>query len=198
MTLDKLCLLVVLGVFFLSACGDDASGEGGDDFDTQILDLTGFTRFELDQVPGISPEGCPDPILVDPAVLERQADGTYLFTFSLAFESTDDLDACLEEAADPDECTFATPEPGPERLITQAELTELLGDLGRVTVNFAPDPCEDRSVDQCGLLALTWDDLETTDQACESPGPWISTNTALNLIRLVTSFARTSLAQADD
>ncbi|MEM9728417.1 MAG: hypothetical protein AAF997_07520 [Myxococcota bacterium] len=192
----RLSLLAIFSAFAWTACGDDSGGPDG--LEMQILDLTGFTRFELDQVPGSAPEGCPDPILVNPAAIERLVDGTYRFTFSLAFESQDDLESCLESAADPDECTFATPEPGPERLITQAELTALLADLARVPVRVGSEPCEEGSVDQCGLLALTWDDLDTTDQECGAAGPTISTNTALNLIRLVTSFARTSLAIAED
>ena len=196
MTFDKLCFLAVLGAFVWTSCGDDEGGADGADI--RFLDLTGFTEFELDQVPGTTPASCPDPILVDPARMERLEDGTYLFTFSLAFESQEDLDACLEGASDPDECTFTTPEPGPERLITQEELIALLAQLGRVPVNFASEPCAGDSVDQCGLLALTWDDLETTDQACGSSGPTISNDVALNLIQLVTIFARNSLANADD
>jgi len=158
-------------------------GLGG--FDTRVLDLRGFERFRIDQTPAITELGCPTPYRVDPAEIEKVGDDEYLLTWSSAFSSEEELLECLQQAADPDECHFAPPVPGAPRILNTAQLSELMALFSDVSVNFAPNPCEGISVDDCRILRLTWDDLETSDLFCENPGPWVDSRFANDVLEAV-------------
>lgn len=157
-------------------------------FDTRELDLRGFERFRIDQTPWITASGCPTPYLVDPAVIERTAEGEYELTFSIAFASEEEFELCLRDAVDPDECDFAEPVPGPSRELDQSDLAELMDLFSAVSVSFAPNPCG--GDDPCNVNELEWDDLTTTDLYCEQTQPWVGRAFASEVLRVVTELAQ--------
>lgn len=161
-----------------------------DGLDTRELDLRSFHRFRIDQTPSLTPGGCPTPYLVEPAEIERVADGEYRLTFSMAFASEEQFRECLAAAADPDECDHAEPLPGVPRTLSEADLSQLLALFASVSVNFAPDPCHGIGDDPCTINQLEWDDLAITDRSCEQTGPWTSVEFANQVLQAVTDLTR--------
>lgn len=180
----------LLALAAVGACGNT---EGSAGFDTRELDLRGFERFRIDQTPSLTPEGCPTPYLVNPAELRRVAEGEYELTYSIAFESETQYQICLQEKIDPDDCDYAEPIPVTPRRLSESDLDELLGLFSSVSVNFAPNACENFSDDPCNINELQWDELSTTDQYCEQSTPWISTELADEVLRAVTELTRPTL-----
>jgi len=184
----RMCALVALAA--VGACGNT---EGAAGFDTRELDLRGFERFRIDQTPSLSPEGCPTPYLVNPAEIRRVAEGEYELTFSIAFESETQYQICLSEKIDPDDCDYAEPVPGTPRRLSESDLDELMALFSSVSVNFAPNACQNFSDDPCNINELQWDDLTTTDRYCEQTKPWIGAGFADEVLRAVTALTQPTL-----
>lgn len=167
-----------------SACASDTG------FDTRQLDLRGFETFRIDQTPFLTPEGCPTPYWVDPAEIVHVGEGEYELRYSVAFDSQEEFESCLQETVDWDDCDHAQPQPRATRRLHEADLAELLDLFASVSVSFAPNPCRGLSDDPCNVNELKWDELEATDRYCTQTEPWVDTSFASEVLRLVTELTQ--------
>lgn len=181
----------LLLAMLLGACGTTSSvdnGAGGSGpFATQQLDLRDFQGFAVARTTALG--DCPDPLLVDSAELVRIGDDAYELDYTIAFSSEEEFAACVEQAANLDDCLSAVPTARPSRTVATVDLAELMDIFASVEVNFLPDPCISRSVDQCSQIRLRWDELETSDLQCKNTLPWVTQELGAVVLSVITELA---------
>lgn len=131
----------------------------------RVLDLAGFTRFELQRRRGYG--FCP-PLGLYAATITREASGRYALASDVLEEGVAGVDDCLPGVVG--EVACAVVRPRPTRLLAAPEVDRLLTAFAAVLVHDQPDRiCRDVIFDPCLINVLAWDDRQLVDFVCGAP-----------------------------